>query len=53
MDTINTRIHVDDSDFALDKGLFADKYESAYYKQNASSRQRRFYGNWLIPDGIQ
>ena len=27
-DLINTRIHVDDSDFALDKGLFADSFKS-------------------------
>jgi serine/threonine-protein kinase HipA len=27
-DLINTRIHVDDADFALDKGLFADGFQS-------------------------
>ncbi len=27
-DLINTRLHVDDTDFALDKGLFADSYKS-------------------------
>jgi serine/threonine-protein kinase HipA len=27
-DLINTRLHVDDTDFALDKGLFADSYRS-------------------------
>lgn len=27
-DLINTRMHVDDSDFALDKGLFADSFKS-------------------------
>lgn len=27
-DLINTRIHVDDTDFALDKGLFEDNFES-------------------------
>jgi serine/threonine-protein kinase HipA len=31
-DLINTKIHVDDSDFALDKGLFADDYKSEKYK---------------------
>lgn len=34
-DLINTRLHVDDSDFALDKGLFADDFKSTtYQKQN-------------------
>jgi len=32
-DLINTRIHVDDSDFALDEGLFNDKYKSNAYKK--------------------
>ena len=32
-DLINTRLHVNDSDFALDKGLFADDYQSAEYKK--------------------
>jgi serine/threonine-protein kinase HipA len=32
-DLINTRIHVDDTDFALDKGLFADKFESEPFKK--------------------
>jgi serine/threonine-protein kinase HipA len=27
-DLINTRLHVDDTDFALDKGLFADNFKS-------------------------
>lgn len=27
-DLVNTRLHVDDSDFALDKGLFADDFKS-------------------------
>jgi serine/threonine-protein kinase HipA len=27
-DLINTRLHVDDTDFALDKGLFADSFKS-------------------------
>lgn len=30
-DLINTRIHVDDSDFALDKGLFKDDYKSEVF----------------------
>lgn len=32
-DLINTRVHVDDTDFALDKGLFADNFESAAFKK--------------------
>jgi serine/threonine-protein kinase HipA len=32
-DLINTRMHIDDSDFALDKGLFADEYKSAFYQR--------------------
>ncbi len=33
-DLINTRIHVDDSDFALKKGLFADDFQSEAYKKS-------------------
>ncbi len=33
-DLINTRIHVDDTDFALDKELFADGFKSAKYKSS-------------------
>ncbi len=32
-DLINTRLHIDDSDFALDKGLFTDNFKSAEYKK--------------------
>ena len=32
-DLINTRIHVDDTDFALDKELFEDKFQSPYFKR--------------------
>lgn len=32
-DLINTRLYVSDTDFALDKGLFADDYKSATYKK--------------------
>ena len=32
-DLINTRMHVDDTDFALDKGLFADNYKSETYQK--------------------
>ncbi len=33
-DLINTSLHVDDTDFALDKGLFADNYTSEQYKKS-------------------
>lgn len=33
-DLINTRIHVDDTDFALDGGLFEDNFESREMKMN-------------------
>lgn len=32
-DLVNTRLHVDDSDFALGKGLFVDNFKSATYKK--------------------
>jgi serine/threonine-protein kinase HipA len=32
-DLINTRLHVDDIDFALDRGLFADEFKSEQYKK--------------------
>lgn len=33
-DLLNTRLHVDDTDFALNKGLFADDYKSEQYKKS-------------------
>jgi len=33
-DLINTRLHVNDADFALDQGLFADEFKSEQYKKN-------------------
>ena len=33
-DLVNTKLHMDDSDFALDKGLFADEFKSEQYKKN-------------------
>jgi serine/threonine-protein kinase HipA len=33
-DLVNTKLHVDDSDFALDKGLFTDGFKSDQYKKN-------------------
>ena len=33
-DLVNTRIHVDDTDFALDGGRFIDNFESEEMKKN-------------------
>jgi serine/threonine-protein kinase HipA len=33
-DLLNTKLHVDDSVFALDKGLFLDDFKSEQYKKN-------------------
>jgi serine/threonine-protein kinase HipA len=33
-DLINTRLHVDDTDLALDKGLFEDQFRSEQYKRS-------------------
>jgi serine/threonine-protein kinase HipA len=33
-DLLNTKMHVDDSDFALNKGLFADNYKSERYEKS-------------------
>ena len=41
-DLINTKIHVDDSDFALDKGLFADDYKSESYKKSRHPNKTDF-----------
>ncbi|HMF72739.1 MAG TPA: HipA domain-containing protein [Flavitalea sp.] len=41
-DLVNTRIHVDDADFALDKGLFADDFESAAFKKTHHRGQEDF-----------
>jgi serine/threonine-protein kinase HipA len=43
-DLLCTRLHVNDSDLALKDGLFADDYETEYYKANA------FYG---APDFLE
>ncbi len=32
-DLINTKLHIDDTDFAFEKGLFADEYKSESYKK--------------------
>lgn len=41
-DLVNTRLHVDDSDFALDKGLFADDFKSEEYKKNGHPSKSDF-----------
>lgn len=41
-DLVNTKLHVDDSDFALDKGLFADGFKSAEYKKNGHPSKNDF-----------
>lgn len=41
-DLVNTRLHVDDSDFALDKGLFADSYKSEEYKKSGHPSKNDF-----------
>jgi serine/threonine-protein kinase HipA len=41
-DLINTRLHVDDSDFALDNGLFADGFKSLQYKKTGHPAQADF-----------
>jgi serine/threonine-protein kinase HipA len=41
-DLINTRLHVDDTDFALDRGLFADEFKSEQYKKNGLPAKEDF-----------
>lgn len=41
-DLVNTRIHVDDTDFALNKGLFADNFESTAFKKTHHRGQEDF-----------
>lgn len=41
-DLINTRLHVDDSVFALSQGLFDDDYRSAYHRRTGSPCQTDF-----------
>jgi serine/threonine-protein kinase HipA len=41
-DLINTRLHVDDTDFALDKGLFADDYKSEAHKKHGHAGKTDF-----------
>ena len=42
-DLVNTRIHVDDTDFALDGGLFKDNFESAEMKKNGHAGLEDFH----------
>lgn len=41
-DLVNTKLHVGDTDFALDKGLFADGFESEQYKKSGHSSKSDF-----------
>lgn len=41
-DLINTKLHVDDTDFALDKGLFADEFRSETYKKRGHASKADF-----------
>jgi len=41
-DLVNTRLHVNDTDFALDKGLFADGYKSVTWKRTGHASKSDF-----------
>jgi serine/threonine-protein kinase HipA len=41
-DLINTRLHVDDSDFALDKGLFTDNFQSEAFRKKGHAAKADF-----------
>jgi len=41
-DLVNTMLHVDDSDFALDRGLFADNFKSDAYKKSGHPSKTDF-----------
>ncbi len=41
-DLVNTKLHVDDTDFALTKGLFADGFKSEQYKRNGHPSKSDF-----------
>ena len=41
-DLLNTKLHVDDTDFALSKGLFADDFKSEAYKKNGHPSKTDF-----------
>lgn len=41
-DLVSTKLHVDDSDFALDKGLFTDEFKSEQYKNSGHPSKSDF-----------
>ncbi len=41
-DLVNTKLHVDDTDFALDNGLFSDGFRSEQYKKSGHPSKRDF-----------
>lgn len=41
-DLINTRLHVDDTDFALDRGLFKDDFQSVEFKNSGHPAKADF-----------
>lgn len=41
-DLVNTRLHINDGPFALDKGLFADNYKSIRYKNSGHPSKKDF-----------
>lgn len=41
-DLVNTKLHVDDADFALDKGLFSDGFKSEQYKKSGHPSKNDF-----------
>lgn len=51
-DLINTRLHVDDTDFALDKGLFADNYGSEGFKKT-NHRGKKDFEEFARRIGVQ
>jgi serine/threonine-protein kinase HipA len=42
-DLINTRIHLNDADFALESGLFKDDYKSDQFKKSGHANMADFY----------
>ena len=41
-DLVNTKLHVDDTDFALENGLFADGFKSEQYKKTGHPSRTDF-----------
>ena len=41
-DLVNTKLHMDDTDFALDKGLVADDYQSEQFKKSGHPSKSDF-----------